>query len=73
MQDNYISKAPCFNCGARKVGCHSTCKKYMSYRDGREHIYEDNRRSVDVQGYFQVELEKNIFGRGRRIKRHENY
>lgn len=45
----------------------------MSYRDGREHIYEDNRRSVDVQGYFQVELEKNIFGRGRRIKRHENY
>lgn len=34
---------------------------------------QNNYISVDVQGYFQVELEKNIFGRGRRIKRHENY
>ena len=41
------------------------------HREGREQIYKDNKISVDVQGYFQVELEKNIFGRGRRIKRHE--
>ncbi len=73
MQNNYISKAPCFNCEIREIGCHAACKKYIYYREGREKIYKNNKTSVDVQGYFQVELEKNIFGRGRRTKRHENY
>jgi hypothetical protein len=25
-------KAPCKDCPNRKVGCHSTCEKYLDYR-----------------------------------------
>jgi hypothetical protein len=27
-----MNKAPCKNCPNRKVGCHSTCQKYLDFR-----------------------------------------
>jgi hypothetical protein len=33
-------KAPCFKCENRTVSCHSTCEKYLAYREERQ---EENR------------------------------
>jgi ribosomal protein S4 len=30
-----MNKAPCKDCPDRKVGCHSTCKKYLAFRQER--------------------------------------
>ena len=34
-------KGPCLNCTDRKVGCHSTCEKYKSYREYKD---EENKK-----------------------------
>ncbi|WP_448901265.1 hypothetical protein [Eubacterium sp.] len=31
-----IPKVPCKNCSERKVGCHSDCKKYLTYKNEME-------------------------------------
>jgi hypothetical protein len=40
--------------------------KYKEYRKEREDVYKKAKESVDLRGYFQDELNKNIFGRGKK-------
>lgn len=40
--------------------------KYKEYRKKRECVYKKAKESVDLRGYFQDELNKNVFGRGRK-------
>ena len=56
-------KAPCYKCEQRHVNCHDNC---MKYRKEREFVYKKAKESVDLRGYFQDELNKNVFGRGKK-------
>jgi hypothetical protein len=35
-----MNKAPCKDCPDRKVGCHSTCEKYILFRKERDELNE---------------------------------
>lgn len=59
-------KAPCYKCEQRHVSCHDNCMKYKEYRKEREFVYKKAKESVDLRGYFQDELNKNVFGRGKK-------
>ena len=58
--------APCYKCEQRYASCHDNCLKYKEYRKEREEIYKKAKESVDLRGYFQDELNKNVFGRRRK-------
>ena len=48
--------APCKDCANRKVGCHSECEKYTSYKDA---IYERNvvtRKALNKEVFSQKGL-----------------
>ena len=46
------TQAPCLNCKERKVGCHSTCEKYINYHNERvewnKKRYEANKKKQEV-------------------------
>lgn len=58
--------APCYKCEQRHASCHDNCLKYKEYRKEREDVYKKAKESVDLRGYFQDELNKNVFGRGKK-------
>ena len=36
-------QSPCRKCGDRKVGCHSSCEEYSSFRARREKVYGERQ------------------------------
>lgn len=47
-----IVRSPCKDCPDRQLGCHSTCKKYLTYKEICETIREEK--------YNQAELENSL-------------
>ena len=47
-----MSKAPCYNCTERTVGCHATCERYLAWSAERREAVESEWRSrADVVSY----------------------
>ena len=47
----FAPTAPCKNCDKRHFKCHNECPDYISYRKGREKVYEekvDEMRNQDL-------------------------
>lgn len=47
-----IARSPCKDCLDRQLGCHSTCKKYLTYKEILETIRKEK--------YNQDELENSL-------------
>ena len=44
-----MNKAPCKDCPDRKVGCHSTCEKYLEFRKERDELNETIQKQRDKE------------------------
>lgn len=44
--------SPCKECPDRFLGCHSTCKRYLTFKESYEHFKEEK--------YKQEELERSL-------------
>ena len=42
-------KPPCKDCIDRKVGCHSTCEKYIAYDEERKRISSERAKFRQVE------------------------
>lgn len=56
---SYRRTAPCLNCPARTVGCHSTCGKYKAFRAdtdrwNRARILEAEATNATIEGVRRV-------------------
>jgi len=53
---------PCYGCTAetgRKVGCHSTCEKYIKWKKGSEERRIERNKRHDYSGYISDLTRKN--------------
>lgn len=41
---------PCLDCPERKLGCHSSCKKYKAYRKKKDKEKENRRKEAYKYG-----------------------
>lgn len=44
-----MNKAPCKDCPDRRVGCHSTCEKYLAFRKERDELNEKTYKQKEVE------------------------
>lgn len=62
----------CYGCKERKLGCHSTCEKYLADKAASEAIKENIRKNKqefdDINGFLKDSAERGIkrYGDGRR-------
>ena len=53
---------PCYkngkNCEKRHVGCHSTCKEYIAFKEARNSKLEDARKHNSVSAAFYEQDQK---------------
>lgn len=42
-------KAPCKDCPDRQLGCHSTCKRYLTYKESCEVIRKERSKAYDFE------------------------
>lgn len=64
-------KSPCMGCPERKVGCHSTCDKYLDYRsklDGENKKIND-AKSKDATMYEYVFDRLSTYDAKRKLKK----
>lgn len=60
--------APCKDCKARHIGCHSECGSYQDFHNEREQVYkrkEASRRTLYVSRAAIKSIEKNLKNRKR--------
>lgn len=53
---NHPCKKDCQN---RAVGCHGTCPEYKEFRAGREEVYKDRRKNLELCDYTINAVVKN--------------
>lgn len=53
-------KAPCFNCPERHTLCHSTCKKYLQFREDRQRIGNARQKALYINDYFTDAVNKSV-------------
>lgn len=44
-------KAPCHNCDKRKLGCHSCCEEYISFRNNRDKLLLNRKKENEINSY----------------------
>jgi hypothetical protein len=44
--------APCKDCPERVLGCHSTCEKYIAFREERDKMLAARYKANRNDGYF---------------------
>lgn len=54
---NEQQKSPCVNCNERSVTCHSTCEKYLKYR---EHIDTTNKNMRRERILYEYKYESAV-------------
>lgn len=45
--------SPCLGCPDRHTACHDTCEKYQAYRQGREELYEQRVKGIEIAAYIK--------------------
>lgn len=53
-----VLDCPCADCGDRKVGCHSQCKRYKKYRKNVAFKRHNRKESEKVEAYFINRIRK---------------
>lgn len=59
--------APCYNCPARRIGCHSVCDKYIAFADQQKRIYNIRLKNNEIY-YSQRVLARSNNHRINRLK-----
>jgi len=47
-----MNNAPCLNCKDRHILCHSSCTKYLSFKEKRNKISEKRAEEFDYNCYL---------------------
>ena len=59
--------APCYNCPARRIGCHSVCARYIAFADQQKRIYNIRLKNNEIY-YSQRVLARSNNHRINRLK-----
>lgn len=51
--------APCYNCPARRIGCHSVCGKYIAFADQQKRIYNIRLKNYEINCSQRVLARRN--------------
>ena len=62
---NYPHAAPCRDCPDRKPNCHSTCEKYLKFREEREKVYKARQDYNDSMDFYIDSILRHKNGGGR--------
>lgn len=59
-----MNKAPCKDCPYRKIGCHSTCEKYIAFSKKQKELNElrhkdYEKRNIDFKEKIDKQHRKN--------------
>lgn len=44
-------KSPCFGCGDRVLGCHSSCEKYQDFRRQADAAIREKMKWIDLNNH----------------------
>lgn len=50
---------PCYKCDDRKLGCHSSCKKYERWKKYNNEINDNRHKDDDYGGYISNLVQDN--------------
>lgn len=63
-----MNTAPCFNCADREYLCHSTCKKYIDFKQWKDEMSKKRRKENELN-HIVVESIERLHGKKGRHQR----